>query len=49
MNDDFYRDAMLVQYMPYRVSHVCLSEVGVLLKRLNIGSCKQHHAITQGL
>jgi len=28
---------------------VCLSQVGVLLKRLNIGSCKQHHMIAQGL
>ena len=27
---------------------VCLS-VGVLLKRLNVGSHKQHHAIAQGL
>jgi len=28
---------------------VCPSEVGVLLKRLNVGLQKQHHTITQGL
>ena len=28
---------------------VCLSQVGVLLKRLNRGSHKQHHTISQGL
>ena len=28
---------------------VCLSQVGVLLKRLNVGSHKQHHTIAQGL
>jgi len=28
---------------------VCLSQVGVLLKRLNVGSHKQHHMIDQGL
>ena len=28
---------------------VCLSQVGVLLKRLKIGSYKQHHTIAQGL
>ena len=27
----------------------CLSQVGVLLKRLNVGSHKQHHTIAQGL
>ena len=26
---------------------VCLTQVGVLLKRLNIGSLKQHHTIAQ--
>jgi len=30
-------------------SRVCLSQVGVLLKRLNVGSRKQRHTITQGL
>ena len=28
---------------------VCLSQVGVLLKRLNVGSHKQYHTIAQGL
>ena len=28
---------------------VCLSQVGVLLKRLNVGSLKQNHTIAQGL
>ena len=28
---------------------VCLSQVGVLLKVLNVGSHKQHHTIAQGL
>ena len=28
---------------------LCLSQVGVLLKRLNVGSHKQHHTILQGL
>ena len=28
---------------------VCLSQVGVLLKWLNIGTRKQHHTIAQGL
>ena len=28
---------------------LCLSQVGVLLKRLNTGSHKQHHTIGQGL
>ena len=28
---------------------VCLSQVGVLLKRLNVGSHKQHRTIAQGL
>jgi len=28
---------------------VRLSQVGVLLKRLNVGSCEQRHTIAQGL
>jgi len=28
---------------------LCLSQVGVLLKRLNVGSQKQHRTIAQGL
>ena len=35
------------RYMPW--SCVCLSQVGVLLKWLNIGACKQCHKIAQGL
>ena len=42
----FYpRDAMLAQYLPS--SCVCLSQVGVLLRPLNLGSCKQRHTIAQ--
>ena len=47
----FYR-AMLctcgTSHGPVSVS-VCLSQVGVLLKRLNVGSHKQHRTIAQGL
>jgi len=28
---------------------LCLSQAGVLLKRQNVGSHKQHHTIPQGL
>jgi len=34
-------------YKPW--AWVCQSQVGVLLKRLNMGSYKQHHTIVQGL
>ena len=37
------RDAMHARYM------LCLSQVGVLLRRINTGSHKQHHTIAQGL
>jgi len=40
-------DAMLVRYMPS--SCVCLSQVSVVLKWLNVGSHKQCHTIAQGL
>ena len=30
-------------------SHVCLSQVSVLMKELNVGSCKQCYTIAQGL
>jgi len=49
------RDAMQPRYTSHGpVSarlclSVCLSQVGVLLKRLNVGSHKQHHTIAQGL
>ena len=42
---DFYR-AMLCLCLSVCL---CLSQVGVLLKRLNVGSHKQHHTIAQGL
>ena len=49
------RDAMHPRYKPWPCVclSVCLSfrpsQVGVLLKRLNVGSHKQHHTIAQGL
>jgi len=47
----FYRDAMLARYAVVVCLSVCLSvcpsQVGVLLKRLNIGSRKQRHTIAQ--
>jgi len=48
------RNAMLARYMLSSCAHpsvrssICLSQVGVLLKRLNLGSCKQHRTIAQG-
>jgi len=49
------RDAMHPRYQPWPCGRpsvrpsVRLSQVGVLLKRLNVGSQKQHHTIVQGL
>jgi len=43
-----YASAVLAMGMCPSVS-VCLSQVGVLLKRLDVGSHKQHHMIAQGL
>jgi len=43
-----YASAVLAMGLCLSVS-VCLSQVGVLLKRLNVGSHKQHHTIAQGL
>ena len=45
------RDAMHPRYLPWACVRpsVCLSEVGVLLKRLNVGSHKQNHTIAQGV
>jgi len=44
------RDDMLARYMLYSCVSVCLSQVGVLLKLLNVGSCKQRrNTIAQGL
>jgi len=51
----FYRAMLCIRgtsHGPVSVSvclSVCLSQVAVLLKRLNIRSHKQHHAIAQGL
>ena len=49
------RDAMHPRYQPWPCvclsvcPSVCPSQVGVLLKRLNVGSHKQHHTIPQRL
>ena len=44
------RDATHPRYQPWACVYVCLclSQVGVLLKRLNVGSHKQHYTIVQG-
>jgi len=42
------RDAMLARYMPSS-SSVCLSQVSVLPKWLNLRSRRQQHTIAQGL
>jgi len=53
--DCFYRAMLCIRgtsHMPVSVCLslcVCLSQVGVLLKRLNRGSHKQHRAIAQGV
>ena len=50
-NKNFYRAMLCIRvtsHGPVSVS-VCLSQVGVLLKRLNVGSYKQHHTIAQGV
>jgi len=47
----FYRVMLCIRgtsHEPVSVS-VCLSQVGVLLKRLHTGSHKQHYTIAQGL
>ena len=47
------RDAMHLRYQPWACVRLsvclCLPQSGVLLKRLNVGSHKQHRAIPQGL
>ena len=51
MQENFYRTMLCIRctsHGPVSVS-VCLSQVGVQLKRLNVGSPKQHHTIAQGL
>ena len=44
----YYASAVLAMGLCPSVS-VCLSQVGVLLKRRNVGSHKQHHTIPHGL
>jgi len=45
-----YASAVLAMALcPSVCLSVCPSQVGVLLKRLNIGSHKQHHTIPQGV
>ena len=56
-DSNFYRAMLSIRgtsHGPLSVSlsvrlSVCPSQVGVLLKRLNVGSHKQHHTIAQGL
>ena len=45
----FYRAMLCIRGTSHGPASVCLSQVGVLLKRLNIGSRKQHHTIPQGV
>jgi len=45
----FYRAMLCIRGTSRGSVSVCLSQVGVLLKRLNVGSHKQHHTISQGL
>jgi len=49
----FYRAMLCIRGTSHGPVSVCLSvcpsQVGVLLKRQNIGSHKQHHTIPQGL
>jgi len=40
--------ALAAVYVVLVFMSVCLSHVGVLLKRLNVGSRKQRHTIDQG-
>ena len=46
---DFYRAMLCIRGTSHGPVSVRPSEVGVLLKRLNVGSRKQHHTIAQGL
>ena len=45
----FYRAMLCIRGTSHGPMSVCLSQVGVLLKRQNVGSHKQHHTIPQGL
>jgi len=46
---DFYRAMLCIRGTSHGPVSVRPSQVGVLLKRLNVGSHKQHHTIAQGL
>ena len=45
----FYHAMLCIRGTSRGPVSVCLSQVGVLLKRQNVGSHKQHHTIAQGL
>ena len=45
----FYRAMQCIRGISQGPVSVRLSQVGVLVKRLNVGSQKQHHTIAQGL
>ena len=45
----FFRAMLCIRGTSHGPVSVCLSQVEVLLKRLNVGSHKQHHTIAQGL
>jgi len=45
----FYRAMLSIHGTSHGPVSVCPSQVGVLLKRLNVGLHKQHHTIAQGL
>jgi len=45
----FYRAMLCIRGTSHGPVSVCPSQVGVLLKRLNVESHKQHHTIVQGL
>jgi len=45
----FYSAMLCIRGTSHGPVAVCLSQVSVLLKQLNVGSHKQHHTIAQGL
>jgi len=45
----FYRAMLGIRGTSHGPVSVCPSQVGVLLKQINVGSHKQHHTIVQGL
>jgi len=47
--EDFYRAILCIRGTSHGPVSVYPSQVGVLLKRLNVGSHKQRHTIAQGL